>query len=404
MPAMSARYSKSAVRATPARNAAQTSASVALDRHVASIPGSDGIASPVSAVVHAVKRVRLPDPPNIAVTASDDAPLAFGPAHVDTLALHFWKKPPGMRAEILAINGGRVRRWEGCRDANGERRGYLLYVHQPKIETLHALDEWLLEFGGCISRFDIAFELSPSDPEMPVEELVSWMSRNTLLKWRPAGPSLEMDNGNFYFVLQEARVDGRKSKRDVLIYKRWSKIRQEFGCDICQFELRFQRSEAAKREKVLLPTALIPLNPRDLFKKHVKVVDMDGYVASSIRASIQDERRHFQQQHQMEGYSTSASDGYRASLAQRIASIWQRGCQRRAQTFKDNHPVAAKKLKILRGRVLLSDQLVWRDEPRSTEACIDNPRDFLKSPPYYRIDMEGEQHQSQRSQRENQQT
>jgi hypothetical protein len=299
-------------------------------------------------------------PPAIA-TALDAPPIAFGPAHNDTLALHFWRKPAGMLSAIRAINRRPVF-WERCKDAEGVTRGYLFVVQQPQIKTLFALDRWKLEHGGCISRFDITSELTPTDPTMTIEELKPWLSRHVILKWRPPGPSWEIDD-NFYIVKQSAREDGRKSKRDLLIYDRKSKIDPTSGRKICEFELRFQRAEAAWREDQILPSDLIRLNPQALIHKHIKFVDMDGYDLESHIAKIT--RRtleHDREQHRQGSKTSLFADRYRAALPKRIASLMRRMFDGKAQSFKDQCPKAAKRLKSLENVLLIPSSLTWPDQ------------------------------------------
>jgi hypothetical protein len=302
-----------------------------------------------------------PDLPTAAATALDAPAIASGPAHCDTLALHFWRKPAGMLSAIRAINRREVF-WERCKDAKRVTRGYNLIVQQPQIKTLCALDRWMLEHGGCISRFDITSELTPTDPTMTIEELKHWLSRHVILRWRPAGPSFEID-GNFYSVKQSAREDGRKSKRDYLLYDRKSKIDPTSGQIICEFELRFQRAEAARREDQILPSDLIRLDPQALIHKHIKFVDMDGYDLESHIAKIT--RRtleHDREQHRQRSKTSPFRDRYRATLPKRIASLMCRIIDGKAQSFKDQCPKAARRLKSLRNVLLLPTSLTWPDQ------------------------------------------
>jgi hypothetical protein len=308
-----------------------------------------------------ITRVRLNDPSPISATALDAPAIASGPAHCDTLALHFWRKPAGMLSAIRAINRREVF-WERCRDAQGATRGYNLIVQQPQIKTLLALDRWKLEHGGCISRFDITAELTPTDPTMTIEELKQWLICRLILKWRPAGPSFEIGS-NFYLVKQSARDDGRKSKRDLLIYDRPSKLQEGAGRKICQFELRFQRAEAARREDQILPSDLIRLDPQALIHKHIKFVDMAAYdleshIAKITRRTLEQDR----EQHRQGSKTSLFRDRYRAALPKRIASLMHRIIDGKAQSFKDQSPKAAKRLKSLQNVLLLPTSLTWPDQ------------------------------------------
>lgn len=269
-----------------------------------------------------------------------------------------------MRSAISEINQ-QPAFWKRCIDVAGKEHGYLLYVHQPRIATLHALDRWILEFKGCISRFDIALELIPADATLLIVDLVGWLSRNSILKWRPPGHSFDIGLG-FYSVLQMARHDGRKSSRDYVIYPSLSKICPGSGQERCRFELRFQRSQAVKRERQaekekVMPSSLLALNPHQIFSKHIKFVDMDGYdlehyISKIVRRTLE----HLRTRHQHS--SSDLIDRHRATRARRIKALMHRLLDGKAQSFKDQCPMAAKRLKRLRKALLIPSSLTWPDQ------------------------------------------
>lgn len=318
-------------------------------------------AQPLTAADHA---------PGIA-TALDAPPIASGPAHMDSLVLHFWHEPLGMRSAISRINR-RQAFWKPCLDINGEERGLLFYVHQPRLEVLPALDQWMVRHKGCISRFDIALELSPSDPMLSIRDLVAWLGRNTILKWRPPSQSLDI-GGNIYSVLQMMRK--RNSNRDYLLYSRLSKIHPSSQQEKCRFELRFQNSQAVKRERQIdneqvLPSSLRSLNPQMLFGKHIRFVDMDAYdLAGHLTKIVRSTLDHERQQHRQRADTSPFMDRYRASLPRRVTSLVRRIFDGKAQSLKDQCPKAAKRLRPLRNVLLIPSFLTWPDQ---NAAIIEN--------------------------------
>jgi hypothetical protein len=268
-------------------------------------------------------------------------------AYLDTVEAFFRYVPKGLRTILEPTHGRRVR-VEPCADKYGMVWGYRVILHQPNDSTLETLDRLQKEHGGKLCRLDVAYDFSSHSRD--------WLDRHSTMRWRRRGPMLDEENG-VYFIQQKDRR--RRSGRDIAFYwDRPSKITGEL--DIPHLELRLQNTETVRREGFKHAGDLIGLNPKDLFQRHIKLVEVDieGIKWSIIRKTLRDERLSYIAKRPRK--VSSWFDRYRASLPHRLARQFDRIVQGRAQVIKDLLPNAIQRGKIIPVDVLgIPNRLDW---------------------------------------------
>ena len=208
----------------------------------------------------AVVRIRPADPPPITATALDAPPIADIAPYIDTLGMSY-RRSKGLLAEVSKILGHRKVRLDAIQ-RDGKVYGSKYTFHQPTPELLHALDK----YDGCISRFDIAFDIFPR--LLSIEEMAAMIRANVILNWRRP-QRMHEDRGTLYWTAQH--IGETPPDRNLAEYHDLpSKLT---GQPVVHLELRFQTSDAVKAEKIHLPSDLEKLNPRELFDKHLSVID-----------------------------------------------------------------------------------------------------------------------------------
>lgn len=268
----------------------------------------------------AFELVRASDPAPIAATDADAPAIANIEGYIDTVEISYRRRPKGLLAEARAILGRKV--WfEDIKDAAGNRWGSRLPLHQPTPELLHALDQ----YGGCVSRSDIAFDIFPL--RLSLEEMAAFIRQNVILRWRRAQPMFDCKSTLYW---AEQHEQSQRPDRNLAEYHDLpSKLN---GQPAIHLELRFQTAEAVKAENIHLPSDLEKLNPRALFDKHIRIIDFQRHIQSDISSS-----RH----------------------SDRTRGFYERYYRSRAQLFKDRQPRLAKRMDVLNGRFKIGDRLTW---------------------------------------------
>jgi hypothetical protein len=244
-------------------------------------------------------------------------PPCYSVAYIDTIGVFLRYVPKGIR-RILEPLHGRPLRIDESVDKYGRVWGYRVTLHQPKVCTLKALDRLQKKHGGKLCRVDVAYDFSSHSRD--------WLERRSTMRWRRRAPMLN-ENKGVYFIQQKGRRSW--SGRDIVIYDdRPSKITGEL--DVNHFELRLQNTETVRRQGFEHAGDLIGLNPKELFDKHVKLVEVDieAITSSVIRKTLKDER----ERHRSKGSQGTNPfiDRYRASLAHRLRSQLDRLIENRA--------------------------------------------------------------------------
>ncbi|MCK1547168.1 hypothetical protein IVB12_35915 [Bradyrhizobium sp. 179] len=283
-----------------------------------------GATPPLDTIRSSSASVKLIRPADLAASAAEalDEPLiAKVEAYLDTLELTYPRRPKGLLAEARAILGRPV--WfKDISDAEGNRWGVRLHLHQPTPELLTALDK----YGGSLSRFDIAFDIFPFD--MSIELMAKVIRECAILRWRRPQAMFEFESTLYWteWHLGQIRPDRNLAEYHDLP----SKI--DAGKPAVHLELRFQTSDAAKAQNLHRPSQLIRLNPRALFDKHIRILDFQQHIADDI--------------------NSSANPG-------RVRGFYKRNYQRRVQLFKDRQPHLIKLLEPLNSRFAIKDHLTW---------------------------------------------
>jgi hypothetical protein len=267
-----------------------------------------------------IVRIRPIDPPSISATDMDERAIAHIAPYIDTVELTYPRRPKGLLAEARNILGRKV--WfRDIVDGSGNRWGSRLPLNQPTPELLPALDK----YGGSISRIDIAFDIFPLD--MSVELMASVIRANTFLRWRRPQPMFDYF-GTLYWG-QQHKGEKRPDRNLAEYHDLPSKLT---GQRAVHLELRLQTSDATKAEKFRLPSDLGNINPRELFDKHIRIIDFQHHVSSDI----------------MDGDHSNRTRGF-----------YRRFYGNRVQHFKDAQPRTAKRLETLNSRFNLGDRLTW---------------------------------------------
>lgn len=271
---------------------------------------------PFSAII----RIRPIDPPPNSATALNERAIAHIMPYIDTVEMTYPRRPKGLLAEAKAILGRKV--WfKDIVDGSGNRWGSRLPLNQPTPELLAALDQ----YGGSISRVDIAFDIFPLD--MSVALMAAVIRANTLLRWRRPQAMHEI-GGTLYWTQQHA---GRtRPDRNLAEYHDLpSKLT---GQPVVHLELRLQTSDAVKAENLHLPSDLGKLNPRELFDKHIRITHFQHHISGDIMNSDHSDR---------------------------TRGFYRRFYDNRAQHFKDGQPGIVKRMDGLNSRFEIGDLLTW---------------------------------------------
>jgi hypothetical protein len=165
-------------------------------------------------------------PKNINVRAPEYNPRpAF--AYIDTLELFL---PPTATPHIPKL---RKAGWWliPCIDIQGQLRGWLLILNQPKRSQIPQLDRIALDLKGVLCRLDIAIDFQHPDPV----QMRRWIVQHVVLKWRRKGWMLDEDEGTNWCD----RRGKRKPNRNLAVYTgRPNKITHELNC--VHLELRLE--------------------------------------------------------------------------------------------------------------------------------------------------------------------
>jgi hypothetical protein len=138
--------------------------------------------------------------------------------------------------------------------------GVRVIVNQPHAAVLPVLAEFVVYDRGCTSsRVDIAADYTLANLA-DTNALTAYCERAVVLKWRSAATVKKLyNNGNAYWC------DNRRA-RNLLLYHR----PQDRA--VVRLELRFMNSTAVRRAGLANPEALEFINPRELFRHHLKEV------------------------------------------------------------------------------------------------------------------------------------
>ncbi|WP_404653740.1 hypothetical protein [Bradyrhizobium sp. USDA 336] len=283
-------------------------------------PSATPLLGPIRRSSASLKLIRPADLAAPAAEALDEPLIADIEAYIDTIELTYPRRPKGLLAEARAILGRKV--WfEDIVDAKGNRWGVRLPLHQPTPALLVALDK----YGGSLSRFDIAFDIFPRD--MSIELMAKVIRECAILRWRRPQAMFEIE-GTLYWT--EWHAGEVRPDRNLAEYHDFpSKID---GRPTAHLELRFQTSDATKAQNLHLPSQLIGLNPRALFDKHIRIIDLQRHIADDINSSANPDR---------------------------TRGFYERNYQRRVQLFKDRQPHLIRLLEPLNSRFAIKDHLTW---------------------------------------------
>jgi hypothetical protein len=275
----------------------------------------------------------------------------YSVAYIDTVGFFFRYLPKGIRKFLEPIHGRRLR-IDPCEDENGRVCGYRVTLHQPTNCTLNALDDLQRKHRGKLCRVDVAYDFSGVSRD--------WLERRLIMRWRRQGQMNDEENG-LYLIRQKGRR--RRSGRDICMYDdRESKITGEL--DVNHVELRLQNTETVRRQGFEHAGDLIDLNPRELFDKNIKLieVDIEDIKWSFVRKNVRDERlNHLSKRHQkVSAFVDQFMDKWRASLPRRWRSQLDRLIGNRVQLIKDLLPNAIQNAKIIPVDVLgIPNRLDW---------------------------------------------
>lgn len=273
-------------------------------------------------------------------------------AYIDTVEMYFRRYRP--RGLLRAVHSQGCAAWFQQCYADGIAAGYRLIVHQPNVPALRLLDQHQRDHDGKLCRFDVALDLitTPQDHDA----LRQWIEGHAVLSWRRAG-SMNAVGATLYWNTYE----GKRSNRDVVLYDdRPSKIT---GRKCVHFELRFYNAGAIRRAGFHDASDLIELNPRELFRRHVKLLDVEPLRRRLIRRAVRADRIKVRSQR-----TSRITDGYRARIPDRLRSLLHR-----AQRVKDLYPARVARLQAIPIEVLrVPTILSWAHD--NTPSTYSNPK------------------------------
>jgi hypothetical protein len=272
--------------------------------------------------VHSLKRVKASDPPADPATAPDGAAIADIQAYIDTLEYTFRRRPKGLLAEVRRITGRK--KWPKEIKSPDGRLRYVRYpLHQPSPELLHALDK----YDGIVSRVDIAFDIWPRN--MTTEQMAAFVKSNAILRWRRNESMFDYKTTAYW---TEQHPDTETPERNLAMYPDLpSKLRNSDN-PVVHLELRLQTAEAIKKEQIRHPSGLIALNPRQLFDKHISIVNFQRHIQRDIMDAEQKNR---------------------------VRGFYERFYQSRVQPFKDRQPDFVARMKSMNSSFIVADHLTW---------------------------------------------
>lgn len=278
-------------------------------------------------------------------------------AYIDTIEVHFRPyRPEGL---LRAVQAQGCKAWYVACEANGMDAGYRLIVHQPKPATLKLLDQHQRDHGGKLCRFDVALDLLTSPKKR--HAMRRWLEAHAVLRSRRSG-SMNTVGATLYWT----NYAPKRSNRDLVLYAdRPSKIT---GGPCVHFELRFYNSAAIRRAGYGHARDLIALNPRQLFARHVKLIDMEPLRLRMIRKAVADDRNKRSRR-----LDHPITDRYRARIPDRL-----RWMLRYAQEVKDWLPTRVARLQSISIDVLrVPRRLSWpHDNSSNTHAMTKLPNAY----------------------------
>jgi hypothetical protein len=101
---------------------------------------------------------------------------------------------------------------------------------------------------------------------------------------------------------------------------------------VVHLELRLQTAEAVKKENIRHPSDLISLNPRQLFDKHIRIVNFQRHIQRDIMDAEQKNR---------------------------VRGFYERFYKSRVQPFKDRQPDFVARMKSMNSTFIVADHLTW---------------------------------------------
>jgi hypothetical protein len=254
-------------------------------------------------------------------------------AYIDTVEVYFRWLPNGIR-RLQHLQGHNRRRRiiiEKCKDRHNKIVGHRVILHQPKPETLTALDRFQTQYHGVLCRFDVAPDFLFAT-ESEAERFGRWLVRHTVLKWRRPGPMLDFPGGIIWIPHRDRK---RTPNRNLSVYwDRPSKLDKTRFC--VHPELRFQRAEACRKEGINRVNDLEKINPAALFRKHLALSDAgEEFATHVIREAVDTDRDRAKRRKPRTPFLDSFTDRYRASISRFAATVLRKSGRDRAQSVKD---------------------------------------------------------------------
>jgi hypothetical protein len=302
-------------------------------------------------------------------------------AYIDTIELFFRFRVKGALRQLRRA-GSPVAWFENCVDGLGMIRGHRLIVQLPTISAIKILDQMYSDYGAVLCRTDLAYDAS-ARPGISNETVRRLFECQALLKWRPRGP-MHQDHETVYWVKQKSRKS--RSSRDLGLYPRPSKITGELG--ISHFELKLLNASTIKKQNIERPRDLLAINPRKLFRKHIRLVNYtpeqsDRIMREYVRSAVKAERMKHRKRSTRNG--DEFLDRYRATIPRRLVGLWKRTGLYRVQTLANLFPRSVMRMKTMPDdTITLPDVLTWGAKP----VLIDNKGKFQSDVSGCRVVME----------------
>jgi hypothetical protein len=251
-------------------------------------------------------------------------------SYVDTATV-FW--PRTLRREQIQDIKRHVGKLKVIRDRTGRLLGYSHFCQRPSAEKILLLDRLAEQYRGVLSRFDLAVDFHT----VPSEQI----RRSAVLRWQRSGAMLDIGDST-YWVDWPAKYKrrGKRSNRNIGLYDdKHNRHTGELDCK--HLELKFLNAGIVRKQGINRVRDLLTVNPKKLFDKHVKWVNVsaiDADLQAVVRRTMKEERlRHQNKRRKHSKRMAAFMDTYRNNLLRRLRTLIRRGQHDRAQSGPYRH-------------------------------------------------------------------
>jgi hypothetical protein len=270
-------------------------------------------------------------------------------AYIDTVEASF---KPLKREQLAELR--RIGKVERSFPKNNKRNlvGWRLIVNQLRSRTqIDELDRVIKDYGGVISRFDVAIDIT--DPGRRIAETIV---KQAILRWRRRGRMLVFEHSQsaLNMVWIDFHDRSRPYRTLALYTNRANRFSGERDCT--HLELRFLRPASVRGQGVRRATDLERINPQALFSRYVKWADGSEGAARHFKTVLRNTVNHAR--NHLDDFDEEQRKTLARMTEHRFRRYW--GFDR-AQIIKDQFP--KRKLKSVEAPFTIPNSLNWWERP-----------------------------------------